>query len=158
MSQNSGLNMVHISRISDSSSGNGIGKIKLFGYDFGGLIYSTGLIQRLRRELSNVSQSLMELYMGRASPSLYTIEDVIDSAITGDFTSVYNVRGLDITYSGMTLHIRICVDGEDERTPHNSCEESASFVSSFMGSTITIHREKFMTGNRDEYWEYYVTL
>lgn len=99
-----------------------------------------------------------DLYRRNVTKDKYTLEDVFDECVSCELDEIIKMRGIDILYSNMSVHMRVVVDGVDKPTDHHKVISSKNFVVAYEGSTAVIHLERFLLNESDEYWEYYIAL
>lgn len=138
--------------------GDTIPVVNLSGMHYGSIINDSETINEIGGVLSRDFKEFSEIYYERVNPRCYTIEDVFHNAVLKKFDDVGSMRGVDIVYNNIAVHVRIVIDGADKKTMHDSYMEREEHIVSYQGSTVVVHYERFNTDEMNEYREYYIAM
>lgn len=152
------MSTLSITRAMSFMSGDFIPKIDLRSIKYKGVLYDESTLGRIYDAVEDATVGFYSLYKENVSASHYTVEDVFDSLVCCMFESIEAFKQIDVIYGNMTIHLRIVIEGIDERTKHTQTLSKRDFITSRCGSTVVIHLEKFKTDAFNEYWEYYIAM
>lgn len=138
--------------------GDKIPVINLSDMQFENINHSTETVNKIVNAIACESKDFCEVYCERVTDKCYKVEDVFHRAVLFKFDDISNMRGMDVIYEDMTLHIRLIMESVNRREVLYRPIVEENHILTYNGSTVVVHFKKCRIDAHSQYWEYYVAL
>lgn len=149
---------IGILRALRNMSGNTTPTLNLSDMRYNHIEHNQQMIDKISDAITRDFPDFSGLYNYYVNQRNVTAERVFHEALLLNFTEMVKLRGVDIIYSDITIHVKIIIDGVDVKTIHTNLIEREDRIVDYEGSTVIVHFTKFRTDDRNEYWEYYIAM
>lgn len=101
-------------------------------------------------------KDFLDTYERNRKHTLPAIENVIHYTVVTEFENICSVKGVDVVYKDMTIHMRFILDGVDERIEHKDVIGCNTISGKYNNDDLRIHCTKMEESDNEECWEYVI--
>lgn len=94
-------------------------------------------------------------YVNNRKKFMNSLESVLHWTILHDFNSVVEFEEVTIKYRDVTVHIRLILDGIDEKLENGTILTSGEFKTMYLNEELELYYNRISVGE-EEYWQYII--
>ncbi|MCM1441059.1 MAG: hypothetical protein NC131_17935 [Roseburia sp.] len=149
---------LQVMKVARTMKGDRIPVIDISSCERGKLEYNIESVGLINAATEKADCDLYWLYYNYYSKNTYVPEEAFEEALYYDMDSILEFKGVDIIYADVSLHLRFLINGMDKGEQHSDCILKKDSSTARAGKRIAIHIEKFKTDDRNELWEYTISM